>query len=88
MQDRSEIWGMYIAQTGATVRKTAEVFSVSKSTVHKDVTRRLSAFNAPLAEQVRIVLDTNKAQRHLRGGDATKRKYMTSKCCAEKKDMV
>ena len=65
----------YISRTKATVRDTARVFGVSKSTVHKDVTERLPKLNRDLAARVKRVLDTNKAERHLRGGEATRRKY-------------
>ena len=65
----------YILKEGATVRKTAGVFGVSKSTVHKDVTERLPRINQELAGLVRKVLETNKAQRHIRGGEATRKKY-------------
>ncbi|NLK52720.1 MAG: sporulation transcriptional regulator SpoIIID [Syntrophomonadaceae bacterium] len=67
--------GNYIVQTAATVRQTANVFGVSKSTVHKDVTERLPRINAQLAQQVRYILELNKAERHIRGGEATRRKY-------------
>ena len=65
----------YIAATGATVRKTASVLGVSKSTVHKDVSERLQTLDPQLYGAVRSVLDVNKAQRHIRGGLATRRKY-------------
>ena len=65
----------YIIKSSATVRQTASVFGVSKSTVHKDVTERLPPINASVAEQVKQVLECNKAERHLRGGMATKLKY-------------
>ncbi|MEW6172608.1 MAG: sporulation transcriptional regulator SpoIIID [Bacillota bacterium] len=65
----------YILETQATVRQAAQVFKVSKSTVHKDVTERLPSLNKKLAQQVRQILDVNKAERHLRGGEATRRKY-------------
>lgn len=65
----------YIIKSSATVRQTASVFGVSKSTVHKDVTERLPQINASVAEQVKQVLECNKAERHLRGGMATKLKY-------------
>ncbi|MEW6183139.1 MAG: sporulation transcriptional regulator SpoIIID [Bacillota bacterium] len=65
----------YILETQATVRQAAQVFNVSKSTVHKDVTERLPSLNKKMAQQVRQVLDVNKAERHLRGGEATRRKY-------------
>ncbi|HHY59332.1 MAG TPA: sporulation transcriptional regulator SpoIIID [Clostridia bacterium] len=68
----------YIIDTSATVRQTASVFGVSKSTVHKDVTERLPQINEQLAKEVRRVLDQNKAERHLRGGEATRKKYKES----------
>lgn len=66
----------YISRTKATVRDTARVFGVSKSTVHKDVTERLPKINRELANKVKNVLEYNKAERHLRGGEATRRKYV------------
>lgn len=65
----------YILETGATVRAAAKKFRVSKSTVHKDITERLQEINPHLAAQVKEVLDNNKAERHIRGGLATKEKY-------------
>lgn len=65
----------YILETGATVRQAAKKFRVSKSTVHKDITERLLEINPGLAAQVKAVLDNNKAERHIRGGLATKEKY-------------
>ena len=65
----------YILETNATVRQAAVVFKVSKSTVHKDMTERLPGVNKELAAKVKSVLDLNKAERHLRGGEATRRKY-------------
>jgi len=65
----------YVLSTGETVRSVAEAFGVSKSTVHKDLTERLYQVNPGLAEQVKNVLESNKAERHLRGGEATRRKY-------------
>lgn len=67
--------GEYIRETHATVRKAARVFGVSKSTVHKDVTDRLPKIRPQLAKMVRQILDLNKAERHIRGGEATRRKY-------------
>lgn len=67
--------GTYIIDTKATVRQAASVFGVSKSTVHKDVTERLPRVNEELAVQVKKVLEVNKAERHIRGGEATKKKY-------------
>ncbi len=69
----------YIMETGFTVRQTAQVFGVSKSTVHKDVTERLPQINVNLAGDVRKILEKNKAERHLRGGEATRRKYLSEK---------
>lgn len=65
----------YIADHNATVRQTAKYFGVSKSTVHKDVTERLPDLNNDLAELVKHVLEVNKAERHIRGGEATRKKY-------------
>jgi len=65
----------YIINEKATVRQTANVFGVSKSTVHKDVTERLPKINPLVAGSVKKVLDMNKAERHIRGGKATKMKY-------------
>lgn len=67
--------GHYIVQTNATVRQTASVYGISKSTVHNDVTKRLSVINPLLCSEVKEVLDRNKAERHIRGGLATKEKY-------------
>lgn len=66
---------VYIIETGATVRTAARCFGVSKSTVHKDLSQRLPQYNKALYNQVRRVLDENKAQRHIRGGMATREKY-------------
>lgn len=67
---------VYIIETGATVRTAAKHFGISKSTVHKDLSQRLPRYNKGLYVQVRQVLDENKAQRHIRGGLATKNKYL------------
>ena len=67
--------GEYIVEEGATVRQAAKKFGISKSTVHKDVTERLEQINASLAREARKVLDINKSERHIRGGQATKAKY-------------
>ncbi len=72
---RAMVLGEYISETGATVRATAKQFSVSKSTVHKDVTEKLKKISPSLYEQVRQVLERNKEERHIRGGEATRRKY-------------
>ena len=67
----------YILRYQATVRATAKFLGVSKSTVHKDVTDRLEEIDANLAERVRIILNINKQERHIRGGEATRKKYLT-----------
>lgn len=69
----------YIYQTRATVRQAARIFGVSKSTVHKDVTERLNEIDENLSNMVKGVLELNKAERHIRGGEATKRKYLHDK---------
>ncbi len=69
----------YILKTKCTVRTAARKFEVSKSTVHKDCVQRLPELNPALAEEVRTVLDVNKAERHIRGGQATKVKYEKDK---------
>jgi putative DeoR family transcriptional regulator (stage III sporulation protein D) len=66
----------YIVETKATVRQTAKKFGISKSTVHKDVTERLIQINPSLAAEARRILDLNKSERHIRGGLATREKYM------------
>lgn len=66
---------LYIIEHQATVRSAAKQFGISKSTVHKDLSQRLPAFNRALYLQVKEVLDLNKAERHIRGGIATRRKY-------------
>ncbi len=79
IEERAEEIGQYIVESGATVRQTAKKFGVSKSTVHKDVTERLVKINPLLAARIRVVLDINKAERHIRGGMATKEKYLHEK---------
>lgn len=74
-QERSIILGEYIVKNKATVRHTAKQFGISKSTVHKDVSEKLKTISPALYKQVKQVLDENKAQRHIRGGLATKHKY-------------
>ena len=69
----------YIIETGSTVRAAAKKFKISKSTVHKDITERLKEINPALASEVKAVLDNNKAERHIRGGLATKHKYEEQK---------
>ncbi|KOA18347.1 stage III sporulation protein D [Clostridium homopropionicum DSM 5847] len=67
----------YIIESKATIRKTARVFGVSKSTIHKDMTERLPRINPQVAKEAKDVLDINKSERHIRGGKATKMKYKT-----------
>ena len=75
MEKRACELAVYIIETGATVRAAAKRFGISKSTVHKDLSQRLPYYNKRLYSQVRRVLDENKAQRHIRGGIATREKY-------------
>ena len=75
IEERAIALAQYIIDSKDTVRGTAKKFGVSKSTVHKDVSQRLLKINPALASEVRIVLDENKAERHIRGGLATKHKY-------------
>ena len=75
VEERAVELGQYIIESKATVRSAAKKFGVSKSTVHKDVSERLLHINRVLAIDVRKVLDENKAERHIRGGMATKLKY-------------
>ena len=75
IEERSVELAHYIVESKDTVRGAAKKFGVSKSTVHKDVSERLKKINPSLAKEVRVVLDENKAERHIRGGMATKRKY-------------
>lgn len=85
MKERAVRLAEYIVENGATVREAAKKFGVSKSTVHKDMTGRLSRFDPVLFEDVRRVLDRNKAERHIRGGLATRQKYMATRQGKEKK---
>ena len=78
IQERCIRIGQYIADTGETVRGAARHFGVSKSSVHKDMDERLPRINQTLYRQVRSVLSYNKSVRHLRGGEATRRKYLRS----------
>ena len=75
VEERAVELGEYILENKATVRAAAKKFHISKSTVHKDVTSRLQEVNPFLYDQVREVLAVNKAQRHIRGGQATREKY-------------
>ena len=75
IEDRAVTLAQYIIENRTTVRTAAKKFGISKSTVHKDLSERLPKFNRPLFLQVKEVLEVNKAQRHIRGGIATRRKY-------------
>ncbi len=76
IEERAIRLAEYIIDSKDTVRGAAKKFCISKSTVHKDVTERLTQINPTLAKEVREILDENKAERHIRGGMATKLKYM------------
>ena len=78
-KERCEILGEYLVKNRATVRAVAAKFFVSKSTVHKDVTERLYHKNPTLYVAVKEILDENKSERHLRGGEATRKKYLKRK---------
>ena len=76
IEERAVEIANYIIENGATVRQTAKQFRISKSTVHKDVTERLLQINPSLAREARKVLDMKKSERHIRGGMATREKYL------------
>lgn len=76
MEERAVEAANYIIDTKSTVRQTADKMGISKSTVHKDITERLIRIRPMLAAQARVVLDANKAERHIRGGMATREKYL------------
>lgn len=78
-RERCEELAEYVIDTHATVRTAATHFGVSKSTVHKDLTYRLKYINPGLFRLVKEILEINKSERHLRGGEATKRKYLSEK---------
>ncbi|MBR3641388.1 MAG: sporulation transcriptional regulator SpoIIID [Oscillibacter sp.] len=75
MEERAERLALYIIENRSTVRAAAQKFGVSKSTVHKDISERLPRFNRSLYLQAKEILEENKAQRHIRGGIATRKKY-------------
>lgn len=79
IEERAVEIGEYIINSKATVRETARRFGISKSTVHKDITDRLTKINPSLAKAARGILEVNKAERHIRGGLATRKKYMGSR---------
>ena len=75
-KERCEVIAAYVIDTGATVRSAANHFGISKSTVHKDLAYKLKYYNKSLYDSVKKVLEINKSQRHLRGGEATRQKYL------------
>lgn len=75
IHDRACRLAVYMIETGGTVRSAAQKFGISKSTVHKDLSQRLKKYNPTLYRQVKVLMDENKAQRHIRGGIATREKY-------------
>lgn len=78
-KERCVILGEYIKSSGATVRETAKKYSISKSTVHKDVTERLYYCDRELYKDVQQILMKNKSERHMRGGNATRMKYINKR---------
>ncbi len=76
IEERATLVAQYIIEHNVTVREAAKKFGISKSTIHKDVAERLIQINPALAKEVRKVLDVNKSERHIRGGMATKEKYL------------
>ena len=78
-RERCEILAEYLVENNATVRSAAGHFNISKSTVHKDITGRLARVNPALYRLAKQVLEVNKSERHLRGGEATKAKYLLKK---------
>ena len=81
MEERAAMLGEYIIESKATVRTAARKFGISKSTVHKDVSQRLKSINPTLYKEVREILETNKSERHIRGGIATREKYLLKREC-------
>ena len=79
IEERCVILGKYLVDTRSTVRAVAKEFCISKSTVHKDVTQTLKRVDGRLYDSVKTVLEVNKRERHIRGGEATKRKYTESR---------
>ncbi len=75
IEERALELGSFIIENKTTVRAAAQTFGISKSTVHKDVTERLRKLNPSMAKQVKRILEENKAERHIRGGEATRIKY-------------
>ncbi len=88
LDERAVRLGEYIIEHKSTVRETAAVFGISKSTVHKDITTLLPKRNSGLYKEVRAILDINKEERHLRGGEATKNKYARMRKGSDKSGRV
>ena len=88
IRERVLTLGKYICETQATVRETARRFGVSKSTVHKDMTQKLRYLDPAMYAVVREALEKNKAERHLRGGEATRQKYIMLKNAQKAEDSV
>ena len=84
-KERCVTLGTYLVENKATVRAVAAHFGISKSTVHKDVTQTLKSVNKPLYQQVKEILNVNKCERHLRGGEATRKKYRSERI---KKELI
>lgn len=78
-KERCEVLAKYVIENSATVRSTAIFFGISKSTVHKDLSQKLRYLNPGMYSEVKEVLDLNKSERHLRGGEATRQKYLKKK---------
>lgn len=78
-RERCELLAEYVIESGATVRGTAAAFGISKSTVHKDLSYKLKYINKALYIEAKEVLEKNKSERHLRGGEATRQKYLRKK---------
>ncbi len=87
-KERCEVLATYLIENGLTVRAVAKQFGISKSTVHKDITQNLKKVNYQLYKQVEKVLEKNKSERHLRGGEATKRKYMNQRIADIQKNSI
>jgi len=78
-KERAEILAEHIIETGSTVRACAARYGISKSTVHKDLTQKLKYINKSMYEDVKEILEKNKSERHIRGGEATRKKYLRKK---------
>ena len=79
LEKRARELAVYLIERRTTIRDAAKYFSVSKSTVHKDLSERLERIDRTLYAQVKEILEQNKAERHIRGGDATRRKYQKNR---------